>query len=267
MSENDAQAVIDTATRAAAPNKVADDLYSLVTPEGSEHHLIDLSEHLPSPKRKRGNTALHTADSLVAFIARHRGEDFEMYADADSFTITAVLNPTGKATAGWSDHRATLTLRQTPEWKRWATKSGTMMNQTTFAEFIEEGIGEIAEPPAAEMLELAQNFQAAVKVNFKSSRLLDNGQRQITYEETIDAKAGARGNITIPKEFAIGVAPFEGCVPYRVVARLRFRINDGALAIGYTLDHPEVVLRSAFDDEVNKVEVPTEFTAFRGRPA
>jgi uncharacterized protein YfdQ (DUF2303 family) len=266
----DAEAIIETAQEAVDP-KVIDrgDLISVVVAEGNQHVLVDTERFLDAPTRKRGVAELHTADSLSAYVEKHNGEGTlgaELYADLDTFSIVAVFNGHTADGAGWGDHRGVLTLRKTPEWKRWTEADNRLMSQVQFAELIEDGLGEIVEPPAAEVLEMAQHFEAAVKVNFKSSRLLDNGQRQITYEETIDAKAGQLGQIVIPRELVLGIAPFEGCVGYRVVARLRYRLNDGQLGIGIVLDHPEKVLESAFDDEVNKVEEPTGIRAYRGKP-
>ncbi len=70
----------------------------------------------------------------------------------------------------------------------------------------------------------------------------------------------------IPKTFTIGVAPFEGCQLYAVDARLRYRISEGRLTLGYQLDRPEDVLRTAFDDVLKQVQDATTRTALLGLP-
>lgn len=121
--------------------------------------------------------------------------------------------------------------------------NGKMMPQGAFAEHIEDGLDEIADDGAAMMLELAQTFHANTGVAFKSSTILASGQRQIQYEETTTAKAGQKGDITIPQEFVIGLAPFEGSDAYRVRARFRFAVRDGSLSIGYKLARPHDTLK------------------------
>jgi uncharacterized protein YfdQ (DUF2303 family) len=177
-----------------------------------------------------------------------------------------VVNGHEAEAAGWSDHRATLRLRHTPEWKRWIERDGKIEGQTKFAEHIEDCLADIVEPEAAVMLELAQHFQAAVKVNFRSAKQLSDGQRQLVYEETVEAKAGQRGEIVIPGSFVVGVAPFEGSVGYKLNARLRYRLSDGQLLIGYVLDRPDKVIRAAFDDVLAEVETATGLQAFAGTP-
>lgn len=262
---SDAQEIVDVATRATEPQPLDPTvIYSVVLPDGG-HKVIDLDSFLDAPRRKKGAVSIDTGDSLAQYVKAHAAAGTALFADMDGGAVTAVLNGHSDQ-PGWGDHRATLRFRQTPAWDRWKSKDRQLLSQVAFAEHIEEGLGEVVEPPGAEMLELAQSFQAATKVNFKSSRMLDTGQRQLMYEETIDAKAGQKGEITIPKEFTLALAPYEGCAPYKVIARLRFRMKEGDLSLGYVLDRPNEVLRSAFDDEVVKVETATGLTAYRGRP-
>lgn len=273
MADNDAQVIVRTAQEAASPRTLEPGVaYGVLIP-GSENNaahyeVVDTERFLTAPSRKRGSVTFSTGASLEAYVNKHAIEGAtEMFADVDNLRVVAVLNGHAKETTGWGDHRATLQLRHTPEWKRWAAKDGQLVDQVQFAEHIEQGLAEIVEPPAAEMLELAQTFQANTKVVFRSSNLLNNGQRQLQYEETMDAKAGEKGNLVIPPSFTIGVAPFEGADPYRISARLRFRIREGHLTIGYSLDRPDVVLRTAFDDVLTSLESATGMAVYHGTPS
>ncbi len=133
-------------------------------------------------------------------------------------------------------------------------------------ELVEEGLEDIVEPPAAGMLEVAQSLQAAKSVAFRSGTRLQDGQVQLVWEETIEAKAGQKGDLTIPEVFVLGLCPYEGSDPFRVRARLRYRINDGALQMGYVLDRPEDVLEAAFGVVKDRVEAETGIVVWAGVP-
>lgn len=249
-------------------------LYLMADPH---QQVVDLEQYAPRPYRPRGCTVVHDVRSLVAYVARHRIDEGpttaegvgvpELWADIDSVTIAAVLNPHDDVAemAGWHDWTAQLTLRRTPEWKAWLEGDRSMTDQVHFAEHVEDHLDDIVAPPAADLLELARTFETKTDVAFRSAIVLESGDRQLTYQEATQAQAGKSGDITVPDRFTLGIAPFEGCDPYRVEARLRYRVREGRLAIGYQLVRPDLVERSAFNDAVAEVEGAAQLVAHRGR--
>ena len=266
--QTDAAVVVETAQRAVEPKPLdPTQIYSIPLPAGSQHVVVDLEKHLEAPRRQKGTAMFITDESLSRYVRDIGDADVTaIYANPETFKVVAVLNHHTNEWPAWGDHRAVLQLKATPAWARWANSDGRLGAQTAFAELIEEGIDDVVEPAGAELLELAQSFQAHTRVEFKSQRRLDSGETQLTYTEEIDARAGQQGTITIPKEFILGVAPFEGCDPYRLVARLRYRLNGGDLQIGYRLLRPEDIQRAAFEDVVGRIEEATGLSAFRGTP-
>lgn len=265
----DAEAIIEFAKEHAEVKRLTDQDYHEVfaVPHGFRIETVDLEPFGARPARKRGKVTLHTGDAFAGYVNHHKISDATaLYADVEARRIVAVLDDhiSGDTSAGWGEHRAVLALRHTPEWKAWADRNGRLMSQVQFAEHVEDNILDIVEPAGADLLELAQTFQATTKVAFKSSQRLSSGEQQLTYVEEVDAKAGAKGDIVIPAEFVLALAPFEGCDTYRVTARLRYRINGGELAIGYVLNRPEDVVRDAFDQILVGVESTVELTAYRG---
>ncbi len=262
-----AQAVIDTAISSVDPHELTPGFVGgVMVPAGAKYHEIDLSSYLPEPTRKRGTVHVHDAASLIAYAAGHATPATRLFADVYARTLVLVLNGHADDAAGWGDHKAQLVLKHTPEWSAWAALDGKLVAQTDFAEHIEDRLDDIQSPPGADLLELAQTFQAKTGVEFASAIVLESGQRQLTYKETIDARAGQAGQVVIPKEFELGLRPFEGGDAYKVVARLRYRINGGHLTIGYQLTRVEDVLRSAVNDVIEQVAEATGLGVLRGVP-
>lgn len=259
----DTDAVIETAQAAASSETLE---RGALVAFATVPRVLDLEAYDLTPYRKRGRVTLTEAAALIAYVKKHRDEDYtELFASWDTGRIVAVLNGHGENLAGWGDHRATLVLAPTPAWMRWLGNNAVLLTQTQFAEHIEESLPEIVEPAAATMLEIAQTFQANTAVAFRSARRLQSGETQLRYEEQHDAKAGAQGDITIPTTFTLALAPWEGCDPYRITARLRYRIGSGNLALGYVLDRPDDVKRAAFADITAKVTAETGYTPLAGQ--
>lgn len=234
------------------------DVLSVFTHEQITHQLVDLERFAARPRRAKGTVQARTLDGVDDAIARHRTGDRKpvMYHDAETLAVTVVLNDhrAGAGDAylddpGWRDHRITWTPTLTPEWKHWHSNQG-LYGQIRFAEVLEDGEAEIAEPSAQEMLEIANTLHGTNSARYRAHGRPKTGVTQFLFEETSDVKAGEKGDLSIPDLFVIVVRPFFGSDPYRVKARIRTRTNDGNLQIGYQLHRPDDVIRDAFDTHV-----------------
>lgn len=273
--ETENQVVVDTALASAEPVILEEGKrYAFVLPGGGVHVVDnDHDVYRDHPRRKTGHVQLRTAQSLVQYVDKHAMAETELYADVDTGKVVAVINAhggseedTNPGPAGWGDHRATLTVKRTPAWQAWANRNGAWMSQLDFAEHLEDRLVDIVKPTGADMLELAQTFQANRSVAFKSSKRLTNGETQLEYREEIDATAGKIGQIAIPDRFTLALIPFEGGDAIRVDARLRYRINGQQLMLSYVLDRPEEILALAFDGVLEHIETEAERTIYRGTP-
>lgn len=247
---SDAAAIIEVAQAATDPRELdAAKLYGVVLPQGASVQTLDLEKFLPAPRLKKGKVEVSTVDSFEAYALEHVGDGTTVWVHPTSGAIIAVLNDHGKAPgdAAWGDHRAELKLIHTPEWLRWLSLDGQLVDQERFAEHVEDGLVEIVNPDGAELLEIAQTFHATTTAIFRSSKRLSSGAIELTYNEDIEATAGRGEDLEIPATIDLLLRPFIGEEPVELTARLRFRIRDQKLAIGYKLDRPEDVIRDVLD--------------------
>lgn len=268
----DARAVIDTAMAAAGPAALdSAKRASVVVPDGARLEVIDAlaprPTHDPRPGRKAGTYQTDTVESFAALVTEHVVPATTIWIDQDARRIVAVLNDHegGAGTPEWGDHRVLLKLAHTPEWQHWAGLDGKLVGQVEFAEHIEDGVGEIVTPAAADMLEIAQSIHAHTQASFRSANRLQDGQVQVAYDEAVDASAGKSGDLKIPSEFELAIAPFVGGQPYKVTARLRYRVGGGQLKIGYKLDRPHLVVLDALGEIASGLAEKFD-RVFHGRP-
>ncbi|MFD7016058.1 DUF2303 family protein [Streptomyces sp. NPDC059928] len=261
--------IVDTALLAADPAELTPGkIYAFNTPGGVREVDLTGPEYTGVPARKQGTTLVRDAVSFHAYYDKHHDDDTEVFADAERLSVIAVLDAHTADTARWSGHRLALHLRLTDAWKQWQDNDGKLMAQEPFAEFLEDHLPELIEPTAADMLEIAQSIQGSTKAEFQAGTRLATGQRQLQYVETTTAKAGTKGQLTIPETFTIGLVPFEGSDGYKLTARLRYRIDPGGgLRIGYKLERPGDTLRTAFADVVTAIAEQIEQPIMNGSAA
>lgn len=268
MSETqpgDAQAIIDHARLSVEPVQIdPEKTYAVAMSHGVV--VLDTLSLRDRPTRKAGTATLADATSFIEYVKKHElATETEIFADLEKASVAAVINSHASDEAGWGDHRATLVLAYTPAWQAWTKSDRKMLGQVEFAEHIEDRVVDIVRPSGAEMLELAQTFQAKTKVSFESSKRLASGEQQLQYVEESTASAGRKGDITIPDTFDLGLAPYVGGAPFKVTARLRYRMTEGTLRLGYFLDRPEDVLRAAFEAVVESIAQGVSSPVFIGR--
>ena len=258
---NDTQAAI-RAGLVMSEHRVIDGHRFAIIPEGA--HVQDL-EHLQLvPTRKRGVVNLRDTDSFIAVVNADKTASTRLYGNYTNPQFMAVFNDHADAPAGWQDHRAVYACPTSVEWKTWTAQNGKQMSQVDFAQFIENNLPDVADPPAADMLEISRSLEAKKKVNFASGIRLANGQNELTYEEQISGTA-AKGKLQVPELFTIGIPVLEGGARYAVQARLRYRIQDGGnLTIWYELVRSHKIIEDAVHAVWTEIQDKTGVQVFNG---
>lgn len=263
-----AETMMTLANATLSPTEINGAYFAIVPPGHRREDITKLVEAAqPRPSRKTGTTELRALRSLVQVCKDQAGAEHSyIFADPEARTITAVFND-HRDLPGWRDHRANFKAEYTPEFDRWLRHNGAgaAMDQLKFAEFIEDNFADIAEPSAAQLLEVASTLQAKTEINFSSAKRVDNGQNQLTYTEAINATAGASGALAIPKEFHLGVRIFKNGEGYKIRARLKYRLISGGVKFWYELDRPERAVEDAFNGYIATVESETGYTVLVGK--
>jgi len=155
-------------------------------------------------------------------------------------------------------------LTTPPEAKAWLDIDGKALTQVQFAEFLEDNAGAIVSPDQADVVEVARTLQAKKDVQWKSGQRLQDGTVDLVFNETIQAKAGERGDLSVPETLVLRFPLWEGCEPEDFKARLRYRINDGQLVFVVRFLGLDGRKRAILKDLAGAVEHRTELTVFLG---
>ncbi|MCU4406677.1 YfdQ family protein [Acinetobacter junii] len=232
----------------------------IVIPDNGRVHTFE--DVLERPLQLEQSVKLDTAKDFIKYVDR--------FADRDSIIFVNVLGGRFKAVLDYHEvekksddgvvanprhgkHVANFVVEKTSEFKKIEASSGEKFTQTQFALFLEDVMPYINKPDAAELYEIVQTLNAKTNVDFKSGIRTDNGQVQLTYNETIEARAGVSGNLTIPEQIVFGIQVHRGGEHYALPARFRHRIKDGAITFWYDLDQLEKAIEKSMEDTIDYI--------------
>jgi len=230
--------------------------------------VVDLEQHLLNPRRPRGTVTVHDPEDFAQLVNRLADSHHStVWADVDANKVTAVFDDHATAdTAGWRQHTANLALKPDPDWQRWMQFNDKLDDQEWFADFLENVAHTVIDPDAATMLEIATTFRATVGSAYSGGIKRQSGDVSLTYKQETEARAGASGQLEIPNTFTVRLAPWLGVDAVDVTARLRYRLRDGNLRIGYSLLRPDRVKQDAFALILNRMRenVDVDVPLFKG---
>lgn len=238
-------------------------LYLVANPDGGVRQ-ISTDDYAARPRRKQDtNITVSDAASFEAYLNKHGiEEETEIFACTTEAWFQATINAGTTDEAGWGDHTARLVLKASPEWLKWVQASGRLMDQATFAEFIEDNAQNIVEPSSAEILEIAQSLQVKRGVAFESGQRLADGNVQFGYREETTATAGSAGQLSIPATLTLALRPFDGGEAYKVTAHFRYRLQGSQLTLGFKLQEPTKIREDAFTEIAGGIRDYAEANVF-----
>lgn len=238
------------------------DLLHIAVPKSYDLKEVDTENLLPNPRRMRLKPSFATADSFLAYIARHQSASTVVWCDFNPQTFAlrfeAVLDDHAPGVPGWRGHAALFEPDLSAEWKAWKSMDRQAMAQVKFAEWIQEHEDDINSgtggtmPTSLQMLDMATNFVMNEERALKSAVRLQSGGTRLTY--IADADQGTVESMSLFEKFAIGIPVFHGDpVAWSLIARLKYRNNGGKLSFSFELVRPDRVHQGAAKELIVKV--------------
>lgn len=243
-------------------------------PDGYSVEFFDPGKE--DPTRRRGTVRMDTTASFIEFVKALRMTRSRVYCALDrakgAARFVAVLNDVGGTEKQvpdiYRDHRVIFSPMQSPEWLTWTGQDRKLLAQAAFASFIEDNMADIAtvegRPSGSDMLAMALNLEVTQEAAFRSAVRLQSGGVKLSYVSQEDD--ATLKTMQVFDRFALGLAPFEGGPSYRIDAKLRYRLQGSACSFWFELIRPDLVVRDAVKEIVEKVRADTELPVLMGAP-
>lgn len=249
----------------AEVSKEKEMLYAVV-PDGYKlqtHDLAERNERMDErrfeienqrPLRNRGLIRVADVDSFTYMVGRENIQETTIVlADMQERSFNAVINfaQDGK-TAGFSDRCISLELVKTLEFQRWNEMNRRRLSQRQLADFLEENLENIADPPAAEVVEMITNLKVKRNATYHSVIDTQTGAQSISFSEDIKGET-VNGSMDFRSKFSVVITPFIGSSPYNIDCSMRFSTDESRLQVFFSMLNLAKVEEHAFNAENDKI--------------
>lgn len=254
MNESNAQAAIDAGKIIGAQKTFPIDQRTngLLVPEGFE-----LQTHDSTPSVTIASSTVRTLDGFEIYYEKFSAEQTLVQLEnedsdglGDDF-ISAKFDYHTRDETGWDNHSLNLRLSTTQEFDDWSRANGQPMPHVEFVEFLENHERDITAPGGAELAELIADFKVKRNVTFENKVSNMDGKVQLVYKEDDE-----NGTTTLPEQVKIEIPVLEAIRETKIelLADIFYRMNGGALTLGYKIRYIEDAERLAKEELTKQVE-------------
>ena len=232
---------------------------ALLVPPG--YHVSAVAGWEPErPARIQEVCVFLDAESFCRYVNAFKDDHTTIFADHRSAAVIAVLDYHGAEDPRHGEHRASLSLEKSDDWKAWVVKDRQKMSQWDFATFLEENQAAVKYPDGADLLGIVNAFAVEGSFSYSKAQRLQNGAVKLAY--TMDERA-AVNEIEVPSQIELGMPVFRGGgASQGILARLRYRLESGNLRLWYELVRPAELERDAFALVLDWIQEQTQITPY-----
>jgi uncharacterized protein YfdQ (DUF2303 family) len=276
MDSDNIQTLRDIASALNNPRTPTTERDVLILPEGYCAQSVEtlIEKYLTNPRRVKASVKLQHLGSFIDYVVAFALNNQTRIFSATDGSLVAVIdyhsaNKGANPDPHWGEHRAHYAPVITPEWQRWIERNKKRMEQTQFAEFLEENQALIVDPSGADLLEMVQTLEGKNHIDYNSAIRLTNGKMKLDYSEQVELKGvvnSVKGAVEFPTILTAGLVPFDGGNAYRVSCRLRYRIESRKLTFYYEIIDPHLVLKTAIAEITDLVTDKTGIAPLTGTP-
>lgn len=213
------------------------DLFTVALPNG--YHLKDMEKFGNQPNRFRGHFTTHLIDEFADYLNANATENTGIFVDSKKSTAHAIIDMGHGGNPKWGAHKASLTLKPTPEFTALTANKDIALSQLTIIDLVEDWPECFTFQDGSkdgEVMGLSAAIAAIRKLTLKqaSDTTTEVGDFNAAISEFDKIEVNANG-APLPKGFLYTCTPYEGLLQVRFECRLRAMYNDKTVQLKYRI--------------------------------
>lgn len=206
-----------------------------VVPQG--HTINALDKFLP-PLEEAAQT-FAKPEAFISYVERFKRPETVVFNSLKSGVISAIFDYHANGKGGAQKHTARYSPERSTEFTAWKRIiDGGFINQTAFAEFLDEYGHTVTTPSEAEIKDIVENINATMDAEAKSVQRTRDGSGGFSYQVKMTLKGGSSGELDLPTEIVLSLPIYTG--GQSVDIRLKVQIRVGGEGIRFRFIAPKL---------------------------
>lgn len=231
--------------------------------------LVSLEKLMPQPARIKADHVFNEVESFAEYFKEFKQDGTRIFVDDERHLFTSVFDCDHPKKPQWGDHRISLGMQYSHEWKRFKQFNGKKMDQKSFSEFICNNINFVIGPiTGTELFAMAKSLDIKVKGSIEVDESEAKGLKKLVIKD----ESVARGRDTngqmleFPETLTMKLRVFKNSIEFDVPISLRQRVNPDKTGMIFWIEIKDIETAEevAFDKCVEALHEVTGIKPLRG---
>lgn len=229
--------------------------------------LKSMEDLMPAPQRIKASPEFLDANGFAEYVNEFKVEGSRVFVDVAEMRLCTVFDCHAPGKPAWGDHSASLVLKESHEWQKFKSLDNKHMDNTAFAEFIEDHLAYIANDDlsGSDLLSMAQNLKVELKGELAVESTLHAGLRNLVIRDdhVLQGKSGSK-DISFPEKLKLKLRIFQGGETYPIEVYVRYRASKEGVKFWIKIPDPAGIKEEAFNVTVQSVRDLTSLPVLNG---
>lgn len=264
-NSTEAQTIFEKGRQTAIVETEVNGIQHILVP--SDCALQSMEYLMSKPARIKASPEFFDAKGFAEYVNEFKEDGTRIFSDTADMRFVTVFDCHHKGSPAWGDHSASLVLKESHEWQKFKSLDSKAMDNTGFAEFLEDHLAYIINDglSGSDLLTMAQNLKVDLKGDLQVENTLHAGMRKLIIRDdhVMSGKVGDK-ELAFPEKLKLALRIFRGGETYPIEVFVRYRASKDGVKFWIKIPDAAGIQESALEKVTESVAEATSLPVLNG---